>query len=141
MSVPKKCLIIDDEVGITSLTKKFPQLECYETLTCSNGDDALTIIEQKGEEIELVMLNIMLHGLSGYEILKVIKYKYPSINIVLFSPPRTKYPWTKLLQCKNCGKYTEHNLTEEHGIFIKHWHDPWFYECTICGNKRRLYEH
>ena len=138
MSVPKKCLIIDDEVGITFLTKKFPEIERYQTLTCSNGDDALTIIEENREEIELVMLNIMLHGLSGYKILEVIKYKYPSINIVLFSPPRTMYPWTKLLQCKNCGKYTEHNLTEEHGTFIRP--DPWFYECTICGEKRRLHE-
>jgi hypothetical protein len=50
------------------------------------------------------------------------------------------YPWTKKLRCKNCGKYTEHKLTEEHRTIWRGRYDPWCYECKICGIKRRLYE-
>ena len=85
MSAAKKILIVDDEEDITILTEKFLQLENYDTLTCSNGYDALDIIEEKHEEIALVLLDIMLPGMNGYEILTEIKSKYPKILVVLFT--------------------------------------------------------
>lgn len=85
MSAGKKILIVDDEEDITILTEKFLQLENYDTITCSNGYDALNIIKEKHEDIALVLLDIMLPGMNGYEILKEIKSKYPNILVVLFT--------------------------------------------------------
>lgn len=85
MSLAKKILIVDDEEDITILTEKFLQLEKYDTITCTNGYDALSIIDEKHEEIALVLLDIMLPGKSGYEILTEIKSKYPKILVVLFT--------------------------------------------------------
>ena len=85
MSSVKKILIVDDEEDITNLTEKFLQLEKYETITCSNGYDALDIVEEKHDDIALILLDIMLPGKSGYEILTEIKSKYPKILVVLFS--------------------------------------------------------
>lgn len=85
MSAAKKILIVDDEEDITILTEKFLQLENYDTLTCSNGYDALKMIEEKHEDIALVLLDIMLPGMNGYEILTEIKSKYPKILVVLFT--------------------------------------------------------
>ncbi len=85
MSAAKKILIVDDEEDITILTEKFLQLENYETITSSNGYDALDIIKEKHEEIALVLLDIMLPGMNGYEILTEIKAKYPEILVVLFT--------------------------------------------------------
>ena len=85
MSAAKKILIIDDEEDITNLTEKFLQLEKYETITCSNGPDALNIVQEKHDDIALILLDIMLPGMNGYEILKEIKSRYPNILVVLFS--------------------------------------------------------
>ncbi|MFX0049266.1 MAG: response regulator transcription factor [Candidatus Hermodarchaeota archaeon] len=85
MSVAKKILIVDDEEDITILTEKFLKLENYDTITCSNGYDALSIIDEKHEEIALVLLDIMLPGMNGYEILIEIKAKYPKILVVFFT--------------------------------------------------------
>ena len=85
MSSVKKILIVDDEEDITNLTEKFLQLEKYETITCSNGYDALDIVEEKHDDIALILLDIMLPGKSGYEILVEIKSRYPKILVVLFS--------------------------------------------------------
>ena len=85
MSTTKKILIVDDEEDITILTEKFLQLENYDTLTCSNGYDALSIIKENHGDIALVLLDIMLPGMNGYEILTEIKSKYPKILVVLFT--------------------------------------------------------
>ena len=85
MSAKKKILIVDDEEDITHLTEKFLQLEKYDTISCSNGYDALEIVEEKHEDIALILLDIMLPGMNGYEILTEIKSRYPKILVVLFS--------------------------------------------------------
>lgn len=85
MSPAKKILIVDDEEDITILTEKFLQLENYDTLTCSNGYDALDILKENHQDIDLVLLDIMLPGMSGYEILTQIKSNYPEIFVVLFT--------------------------------------------------------
>ena len=85
MSSVKKILIVDDEEDITHLTEKFLQLEKYETITCSNGYEALNIVEEKHDDIALILLDIMLPGMNGYEILTEIKSRYPKILVVLFS--------------------------------------------------------
>ena len=85
MSAVKKILIVDDEEDITHLTEKFLQLEKYETISCSNGYDALNIVEEKHDDIALILLDIMLPGMNGYEILTEIKSRYPKILVVLFS--------------------------------------------------------
>lgn len=70
---------------ITNLTEKFLQLENYETITCSNGYDALDIIKEKHNEIALVLLDILLPSMSGYDILAEIKSKYPKILVILYT--------------------------------------------------------
>ena len=85
MSATKKILIVDDEEDITNLTEKFLQLEKYETISCNNGRDALNIVEEKHDDIALILLDIMLPGMNGYEILTEIKLRYPNILVVLFS--------------------------------------------------------
>jgi len=85
MLAAKKILIVDDEEDITNLTEKFLQLEKYDTITCNNGQDAINIVEEKHEDIALILLDIMLPGMSGYEILTEIKSRFPNILVVLFS--------------------------------------------------------
>ena len=87
MPVARKILIVDDEEDIVNLTEKFLQLENYETLTCSSGSEALEIVEEKHEDIALVLLDIMMPNLNGYEVLKSIKSndKFSHILVVLFT--------------------------------------------------------
>jgi len=80
-------LICDDEPDIVNLVQKFLQLDNYKTLTCSNGKEALKIIEEKYDEILLVLLDLMMPALSGFEVLRTIKSKdiYNDIKVILFT--------------------------------------------------------
>ena len=80
-------LIVDDEPDIVNLTEKFLKLGDFETLTCGNGRDAMEIIEEKYDEIALVLLDIMMPGTSGYSVLEKIKQeeKFKDIIVILFT--------------------------------------------------------
>jgi two-component system alkaline phosphatase synthesis response regulator PhoP len=80
-------LIVDDEPDIVSLTEKFLQIGKFNTLTCNNGKEALKIIEDRYPDISLVLLDVMMPGLSGAEVLSKIKSReeYEHIKVVLFT--------------------------------------------------------
>ena len=81
-------LICDDEPDIVSLVQKFLQLDNYNTLTCSNGKEALKVLEEKYDEIVLILLDVMMPGgFSGFEVLRTIKTKdsYNNIKVILFT--------------------------------------------------------
>ena len=80
-------LIVDDEPDIVALTQKFLQLGEFSTLTSNNGKEALKIIEERYQDISLVLLDVMMPGLSGAEVLSKIKSReeYEHIKVVLFT--------------------------------------------------------
>ncbi len=87
MSEKKTILIVDDEPDIVNLTAKFLKLENFETLTCNNGKEAMSIINENYEKIALILLDIMMPGKSGYSVLEEIKAngKFKDIIVILFT--------------------------------------------------------
>lgn len=87
MSKNKTILVVDDEPDIVNLTEKILKLGSYNTLTCNNGKEALKIIEDKYDEISLVLLDLMMPGVSGMEVLRTIKSNdmFKHILVILFT--------------------------------------------------------
>lgn len=87
MAAKNTILIVDDEPDIVNLTDKFLKLGNFNTITCNNGRDAIEIVEEKSDEIALILLDIMMPGTSGYTVLKKIKEndKFKHIQVVLFT--------------------------------------------------------
>lgn len=75
----EKILIVDDEENILELIKFNLQALGYEVLTLNNGSDALNVIRQ--EKPKLVLLDLMLPGMDGYDICKEIR-KDSSISYI-----------------------------------------------------------
>ena len=80
-------LICDDEPDIVFLTEKFLKHGQFETITCNNGKEALKIIEDKFDRIMILLLDIMMPGLSGFEVLRSIKNddRFKDILVILFT--------------------------------------------------------
>ncbi|MBV1821504.1 response regulator, partial [Bacteroidales bacterium MSK.15.36] len=66
-----KILVVDDEKSIINLIRINLALEGYKVLEALNGRDAISIF--KKEEPDLVLLDIMLPDLDGYEVLKELQ--------------------------------------------------------------------
>ncbi|MBP3205230.1 MAG: response regulator transcription factor [Lachnospiraceae bacterium] len=68
-----KILIIEDEEAIADLEKDYLELSDFEVDTCNNGEDGLKMALSK--DYALVVLDLMLPGMDGFEICKNIREK------------------------------------------------------------------
>jgi len=73
----KKILIVDDEVPILkTLSRLFFDTD-YEILTAKSGEEALKLLETT--EVNLVLSDMRMPFMDGYELLSKIKEKYPKV--------------------------------------------------------------
>jgi DNA-binding response OmpR family regulator len=67
----KKILIIEDDRDIAEIQKDFLEIEGFETSVCSDG--ILGLEEAKTGQYNLILLDLMLPGMNGIEICKIIR--------------------------------------------------------------------
>ncbi|MBR1861101.1 MAG: response regulator transcription factor [Lachnospiraceae bacterium] len=77
-----KILIADDEAEIRSLIKLYLENESYEVLEAGNGLEALSSFEKNSPD--MCILDIMMPGKDGYEVLKEIRKK-SNIPVLILS--------------------------------------------------------
>ncbi|MCM8795480.1 MAG: response regulator [Candidatus Omnitrophica bacterium] len=78
-----KLLVVDDQKDMRELLKDFFKQRGYEVFLAGDGNEALA----KVEEIKphLVFLDIGMPGLSGLEVLPMIKQKYPVTKVIMIT--------------------------------------------------------
>lgn len=67
----KKILIVEDDMSIHKILEEMLEQEKYKILNAYSGTEALMILEK--EDVDLILLDLMLPGLNGEEIIKKIK--------------------------------------------------------------------
>ena len=75
----KKILIVEDDTNINNLIKELLIQNNYEVISAYSGTEALSLLEK--ENIDLILLDLMLPGLSGEDLITKIK----SIPIIILS--------------------------------------------------------
>ena len=66
-------LIVDDDIRINELLTDIFSMEGYETYSAFDGEQALKIIEKKGNDIDLIVLDVMMPEFDGWEVLSFVK--------------------------------------------------------------------
>jgi|JI9StandDraft_1071089.scaffolds.fasta_scaffold00613_16 signal transduction histidine kinase/class 3 adenylate cyclase len=74
-----KILVVDDEPVNVQVLENHLSLADYTVFKAQNGETALAILEK--EEINLILLDIMMPKLSGYEVCKIVRKKHSSGNL------------------------------------------------------------
>ncbi|MFQ5442841.1 MAG: sigma-54-dependent transcriptional regulator, partial [Thermodesulfobacteriota bacterium] len=73
---------VDDELNIRELLKHVLQDYC-EVLSASNGPEAIDIV--RSSNVDLVLLDLMLPGMDGMEVLEKIKRIEPQTGVIIIS--------------------------------------------------------
>ncbi len=74
-----KILVVDDEVAVTELVRMNLGHEGYEVLVANDGSEALRVIHS--EQLDLVILDVVMPNLDGYEVLEVMRAHPETANI------------------------------------------------------------
>lgn len=77
-----RILIVEDELDLANIVKDYLEKELYEVEICSQGDEAIEIFDKF--KPSLVILDLMLPGMNGYEICQNIRIK-STIPILILS--------------------------------------------------------
>ena len=78
----QKVLIVDDDNNIAELISLYFTKECFETMIVNDGEsvmDAVTSFEPN-----LILLDLMLPGMDGYQVCREVRAKY-SLPIIMLS--------------------------------------------------------
>ena len=76
-----KILIVDDEPINRQVLENHLQLENYESVSAANGTEALALINEKHQKFDLIILDIMMPRLSGYEVCLQLRKQFSSIQL------------------------------------------------------------
>lgn len=76
-------LIVDDEEVLQDVLTTLLRREGLPTISATTGEEALEILER--EEVDLVLLDLMLPGLSGREVLRQIRQRDPEQVVVVIT--------------------------------------------------------
>ena len=76
----KKILVVDDESRIRKLIKDYLRRGGYEVIEASDGEEALEIF-YKTKDISLIILDVMMPNLDGWEVLKEESSRVPIIML------------------------------------------------------------
>lgn len=78
-----RILIVDDEIDFLDIMSEFLEDEGYDTSTAINGNDALSIIKQ--QEFTLIISDINMPGMKGFELLHEVSKLYPECKRMLIT--------------------------------------------------------
>ncbi|MFA5388650.1 MAG: response regulator [Candidatus Omnitrophota bacterium] len=79
----KKILVVDDEEDILSILRLRLEANNYEVLTASDGQEGLD--KARAEKPDLMILDLMLPKLDGYEVCRMLKLDeaYKTLPIII----------------------------------------------------------
>jgi PAS domain S-box-containing protein len=78
-------LVVDDEPLLRRVAAKLLQKLGYAVFEASSGQNALTIFQEKGAEIDLVLLDLIMPGLNGFQTLERLRALRPGVPILMCS--------------------------------------------------------
>jgi two-component system response regulator MprA len=82
-SKPVKVVVVDDEPSVTRYCRRVLELSGYDVSVANNGKDGIERVLEA--EPEVVVLDVMMPVVQGYDVCRYIKSRLPSVKVVIIS--------------------------------------------------------
>jgi CheY-like chemotaxis protein len=83
--VKETILLVDDEEIVLDVSREILEFLGYRVFAAANGQEAIAIFEEKKGEIDLVLLDMIMPGISGGETFDRLRQINPAVKIILSS--------------------------------------------------------
>lgn len=91
-------LIVDDESLVIDVASEMLELLGYTVIAVKSGEEAISLFHEKSNEIDLVILDMIMPGLSGEETFVELRLINPDISVLLSSGYSVDGQATKILE-------------------------------------------
>jgi len=78
-----KFLVVDDETGVSYQLKDFLEQRGYSAIAATSGPEAMRFI--KNEKPHIVVLDIVMEGMTGIDVLREIRKINPKIRVIMLT--------------------------------------------------------
>ncbi len=76
---------MDDDLSLQRLTAKILKQTGYDVLTAGNAEEAFVVFEEKRGNIDLLLTDIVMPGMNGYELAMRLKNINPELKVLFMS--------------------------------------------------------
>ena len=76
-------LVVEDDIKLNRIYCSALQSNSYNAIQALDGEEALDIVAEK--TVDLVISDIMMPGVDGYELTKELREMYPELPILMIS--------------------------------------------------------
>jgi len=85
MTNKKLILVVDDDSGIQDLTRDILELYGHSVMTAGSHDDALSLCEQRGKDISVVLLDVVESETGAFDVFQRILEVNPAVRVIITS--------------------------------------------------------
>ena len=78
-------LLIDDEPYLAKSTSRLLRSMGFGVLVASGGEEAVEICRVRGDDIDVVLLDLVLRGMTSVEALRQMRSLHPGMRVILTS--------------------------------------------------------
>jgi PAS domain S-box-containing protein len=78
-------LLVDDDPVLRSATQQLLEQEGYTVFSAENGKGAIAWVASHPGQIDLLLTDVIMPGMSGPELMEVLRVSHPGINVIYMS--------------------------------------------------------
>ncbi len=83
MAQASSILVVDDEDALRNVLSSELESEGYTIATAGDGDEAINVLQQ--QTFDLVLLDIKMPRVDGFEVLRFIKDRFPKTKVIMLT--------------------------------------------------------
>ncbi len=81
----EKILLVEDEDAVRSVAARVLLNRGYTVIQAHNGQDALEILEQQGESIDLILTDMVMPDMGGLALSEQLPSRWPALKVIYMS--------------------------------------------------------
>jgi two-component system OmpR family response regulator len=92
-------LVVEDEEHLSTIVRFNLEEDGYEVITVDDGPTALRVMEEQGDAVDLIILDLMLPGMSGYNVCENLRAAGKTTPILVLSARTLTEDRTRAFDC------------------------------------------